>query len=86
MCTYTAGTLTCSWVDKGEARFGVSKLVEVVEPHYVWGLKMALWVLVPLPTASHFIIQLRRGQGCQKRGVGAGNTHSIFCTTNKQNI
>lgn len=76
--------LTCGRVYEGKAGFGLSELVEVVEPHYIRGLKMAFGVLVPFPTASHFVIQLRRGQGCQKRGVGAGNAYSIFYKTNQK--
>lgn len=49
---------TCCGVCEGEARFGFSQLVEVMEADYVGRLEMALWVLVTFPAAPYFIVKL----------------------------
>lgn len=55
--------VTCGGVYKGEAGFGLSQLVEVVESDDVGGLKMTLGVLVSLPATPNLIIQLGGGEG-----------------------
>lgn len=44
-------------VCESEARFGISQLVEVMEAHYIWSLKMTLGVLVAFAASSHFIVK-----------------------------
>lgn len=67
--------VTCGGVYKGEAGFGLSQLVEVVESDYVGGLKVALRVLVPLPAPPDLVIQLGGREGGQEGGVGTGDAH-----------
>jgi hypothetical protein len=67
--------VTCGGVYKGEAGFGLSQLVEVVESDDVGGLKVALWVLVSLPAPPNLIIQLGGGEGGKERGVGTGDAN-----------
>ena len=69
---------TCCGVFEGEARFGLSQLMEVVEAHDVGRLEMALRVLVAFPAASYFVVQLGGGQGSQEGRVGTGDAHSII--------
>lgn len=45
-------------VSEGEARFGLSQLVEVMEAHHVGRLKMALWILVTFPAPPYFVVKL----------------------------
>lgn len=63
---------------EGEASFGLSQLVEVVEADHVGRLEMALWVLVALAAPPDFIIELGGGQGGQVGGVGGRDAHSII--------
>lgn len=53
-CPYS----TCGWVCEGEACFGLSQLVKVVQADHVGRLKMALWVLVALAAAPDFVVKL----------------------------
>lgn len=69
---------TCCWVCEGEARFGVSQLMEVMETHDVGSLEMALGVLVALAAAAHFVVKLGGGQRSQEGGVGAGDADSVI--------
>lgn len=62
-----------------EAGFRLSELVEVMESHDVWRLKMALRVLVAFPAPSHFVVQLGGRQGRQIGRVGTGDADSIIC-------
>lgn len=64
-------------MSEGEARFGVSQLVEVMKADDVRRLKVALRALVPFPAPSDFVVKLGGGQRSQKRRVGAGNADSI---------
>lgn len=63
---------------EGEARFGVSQLVEVMEAHYIGCLKVALWVLVAFPATPYFIVKLGGGQGSEEGCVRTGDAHSII--------
>lgn len=76
-CEYSVFVATCCGVREGEARFGLSQLVEVMEADYVGHLKMALWVLVTLPASSYFVVKLRGGEGSQVGRVGTRDAHSI---------
>lgn len=72
------GVSTFRWVCEREACFGISQLVEVMEAHHVRSLKMALGVLVPLPTPPDFIVKLGRRNGSQVGRVGARDADSII--------
>lgn len=63
---------------EGKARLGISQLVEVMETHYIWRLKMALGVLVTFPAPSYFIVKLGGGQWSHKGCVGTGDAHSAI--------
>lgn len=69
---------TCCGVCEGEAWFGVSQLVEVMETHDVGRLKMALWVLVTFTAAAYFIVKLGGGQRSQEGRVGTGDADSVI--------
>lgn len=69
---------TCCGVFEGEACFGLSQLVEVVEAHYVGCLKMALRVLVAFPAPPHLVVKLGGGQGSQEGCVGTGDAYSVI--------
>lgn len=69
---------TCCGVCEGEAWFGVSQLMEVMETHDVGSLEVALGVLVALAAAAHFIVKLGGGQRSQEGGVGAGDADSVI--------
>lgn len=75
---FSAFLSTFCGVPEGEARLGVSQLVEVMEPHYVGRLKVALWVLVTFPAPTYFVVKLGGGQGSQEGRVGTGDAHSII--------
>lgn len=65
-------------VFEGEACFGLSQLVEVVEAHYIGCLKMALRVLVTFPASPYLVVKLGGGQWSQEGRVGAGNAYAII--------
>lgn len=63
---------------EGEAGFGLSQLVEVVEAHNVRRFKMTLGIFVTFPTPSYLIVKLGGGQRRQEGCVGTGDAHSII--------
>lgn len=75
---FSAFVSTRCGVCEGEARFGFSQLVEVVEADYVGRLEMALWVLVTFPAPPYFVVKLRGGQGSQVGRVGRRDAHSAI--------
>lgn len=77
-CEFSVLFYTCCGVREGEAWFGLSQLVEVMETHYVRRLKMALWILVAFPAAAYFVVKLGGGQRSQEGRVGTGDAHSII--------
>lgn len=58
---------------EGEAGFGLGQLVEVVEANDVGRLEVTLGVLVPLPAAADFVVQLGGGERSQEGRVGRGD-------------
>lgn len=69
---------TCCGVFEGEARFGFSQLVKVVEANNVGRFKVALWVLVTFPAVPYFVVQLGGGQRSQEGRVGRGDADSVI--------
>lgn len=64
---------TIGGVFEGEAGFGLGQLVEVVEANDVGRLEVTLGVLVPLPAAADFVVQLGGGERSQEGRVGRGD-------------